>query len=378
VPPNSRSDASFGKPGAATDSVAPPDELAADTCADPGFLRVLAQAGVSLVVTVQPGHVGCFGCADGRLTATFTRCAAPFGIACKDGRLVIAMPREIIAFALSTRLAPFYPPRPDHYDGIFIPVGSFRTGACNTHDIELDGPSVVFANTRFSCLSRSDATSSFIPLWQPPFISALMPDDRCHLNSFALGDGRIRYATAFASSDTRQGYRDLPLDAGVIIDVEANAIAAVGLLKPHSVRLFDNQLYVCNSAAGEVVRVDLAARSSTVLAELPGFTRGLRALGDVLLVGLSTLRVTARELDLPFARRQESLTAAIVALDRRSGAELGRLSLPPSITEVLDFVAVPGVYRACVQDPAAIGPDIGIETPAGSYWMKTAAAPEPE
>jgi uncharacterized protein (TIGR03032 family) len=87
-----------------------------------------------------------------------------------------------------------------------------------------------------------------------------MPEDRCHLNSFAMDGGRIRYATAFSASDKRQGYRELPIDAGVIIDVEANAVVATGLIKPHSVRIFDNKLYVLNSAAGEVLRVDIAAR----------------------------------------------------------------------------------------------------------------------
>jgi len=358
------------------DALPSPEQLAADTSADDGFIAVLERAGVSLLVTTHPGHVGAFGGIDGRLTAAFTPWKMPCGIAAAGERLLIATQREIIAFTRSTRLAPHTPARPNYYDAIFVPVGSFRTGECHAHDMALDGASVVFANTQFSCLSRADGAASFVPLWQPPFISALLPQDRCHLNSFALAGGRIRYATAFAASDTPRGYRDLPLDAGVLIDVEANAIVATGLLKPHSVRLFGDDLYVLNSAAGEVLRVDLPARAAPVLAELPGFTRGLRALGeDVLLVGLSTLRVSARELDLPMTRRHTRLMAGIVALDRRTGARLGTLSLPGAITEVFDFVAVPGVRRGTVQDPAA--PDIGIETPAGSYWMTAGAPPGP-
>jgi uncharacterized protein (TIGR03032 family) len=125
-------------------------------------------------------------------------------------------------------------------------------------------------------------------------------------------DGRrIRYATAFAASDTQMGYRAMPLDSGVIIDVEANTVVATGLIRPHSVRIIDGQPDVLNSAAGEVARVDVAGRRSTTLANLPGFTRGLRAHGDVLFVGLSTLRATAQSLDLPLSGRRDLLIAGI-------------------------------------------------------------------
>jgi uncharacterized protein (TIGR03032 family) len=237
------------------------------------------------------------------------------------------------------------------------------------HDMALDGPSVLFANTQMSCLARSDGFSSFVPLWRPPFISALMPEDRCHLNSFALDGKRVRYATAFAQSDTQEGYRALPNDSGVIVDVEANAVVATGLVKPHSVRIFDDKLYVLNSAAGEVLLVDVAARGSRVLATLPGFTRGLRLHGDVLFVGLSTLRATAQALDLPLSLRSDPLIAGIAALDRGTGQVLGMLRLPLGVEELFDFVIMPGFRRPLVLDPAPDAPLIGIETPTGSYWM---------
>jgi uncharacterized protein (TIGR03032 family) len=352
-------------------------ELEVRTYADSGFVSILEQTGASLIVTTHPGHIGCFGAERGKLTAAYTQCAIPFGVAIDGKRVAITTHRQITVFTLSTRLAPHYPARPAHFDSVFVPVGSFHTGECSAHDVILDGRSAVFANTQFSCLSRCDGFANFIPLWKPDFISALLPEDRCHLNSFALADGRIRYATAFATSDVRRGYRDMPLDSGVLLDVEANTVAAVGLLKPHSVRLFDDELYVLNSAAGEVLRVDLPARRSDVLADLPGFTRGLRALGEVLLVGISTLRASARQLGLPLVARHDTLVAGIAAIDRRSGQLLGMLHLPEPITEVFDFVAVPGVRRTYVQDPAGSDPHVGMETPDGSYWMKAGQPPFP-
>jgi uncharacterized protein (TIGR03032 family) len=351
------------------------NRLETDVSADTGFVSVLERFGVSLAVTVHPGYIGCIGAAGGRLTASFTRCPVLFGIAFDNGQLALATHREITIFAMSTRLAPHYPARPAHYDAIFLPVGSYRTGECSVHDLMLDRRSAVFANTQFSCLSRCDGISSFVPLWQPPFISELMPQDRCHLNSFAQADGRIRYATAFAICDKQRGYRDMPPESGVLIDVEANTIVAQGLLKPHSVRLFDDELFVLNSAVGEVLRIDFAARRSHVLASLPGFTRGLRALDDVLLVGLSTLRVSGRTPGMPLTALQKQLVTGIAAINRVSGEVLGMLYLPDPIAEVLDFAVVPGVSRAYVQDPAGGDPHVGIEAPGGSYWMKAGQPP---
>lgn len=343
--------------------------MARETTADGAFIDLLQRAGISLIASLRPGAVACFGASDGALTVSCTPMNIPLGLATDGKRLAIGSRRDITVFAPSTRLAEHLPGRARHHDLLFVPVNTYRTGECMVHDMALDGPSVVFTNTQFSCLGRADGFSSFVPLWRPPFISVLMPEDRCHLNSFAMDGGRVRYATAFAASDTSQGYRAMPIDSGVIIDVEAGAVVVSGLIKPHSVRIFDNRLYVLNSAAGEVLRVDIEARGSETLATLPGFTRGLRMHGDILFVGLSTLRASARALGLPLSSRADSLVAGIAALDRESGALLGMLRLAAGAEELFDFVVMPGFDRPLVLDPSPDAEAIAIETPSGSYWM---------
>jgi hypothetical protein len=172
------------------------------------------------------------------------------------------------------------PGRERQHDVFFVPIAMYRTGECMVHEMVIDGPSVVFTNTLFSCLARAEGTQSF---------SQIMPEDRCHLNSFATEGKRIRYATAFSETDTQQGFRALPVNSGVVIDVEKNAILCSGLMRPHSVRLFDGKLFVLNSGVGEMLRVDPDAGTAERFAVLPGFTRGLRRHGNVLFVGLSTL-----------------------------------------------------------------------------------------
>jgi uncharacterized protein (TIGR03032 family) len=355
-----------------------PDEIArmaADTTADPAFVDLLRHTGVSLIAGIRPGAIVCFGGQEERLTVSCTPMAIPLGMATDGTRLAVGFRREITVFAPSTRLAKHMPGKPGHHDVVFVPINAHRTGECMVHDIALDGSSVVFTNTQFSCLARANGFASFVPLWQPPFISTLMPEDRCHLNSFATDGKRIRYATAFAPSDAAKGHREMPNNSGVIIDVEANAIVATGLNKPHSVRVFNDKVYVLNSAAGELLLVDITARSAEILATLPGFTRGLRMHGDVLFVGLSTLRASAQPLGLPLSRQAGSLIAGIAALDCYSGRLLGMLRMAPGVEELFDFVVMPGVQRPLVLDPAPEVTAIGIETPVGSYWMAAGVDP---
>jgi uncharacterized protein (TIGR03032 family) len=352
--------------------------IARETKADAAFVDLLKHANISLIAALRPGGIACFGAEDGALFMSCTPMVVPLGLATDGTRLAIGSRREIVVYTPSTRLAEHLPQRPKQHDVLFVPVNVYRTGECMAHDMELDGPSAVFVNTQFSCICRADGLSSFVRLWKPPFISVLMPEDRCHLNSFATEGKRIRYATAFAATDKAQGYRELPIDAGVIIDVEANAVVVGGLIKPHSVRMFDGKLYVLNSASGEVLRVDIKARGSETLATLPGFTRGLRKRDNILFVGLSTLRASALALDLPLANRADTLVAGIVALDCDSGKVVGMLQLAPGVEELFDFVILPGFQRPLVLDPSPNSPAIGIETPDGSYWMATGVDLRPQ
>ncbi len=345
--------------------------------ADSGFVDVLDRAGASLVVTAAPGQAICIGAEGGGLTVDATRIIHPFGTAFDGARLALTSRRTVEMYALSRQLAAPYPAAPGRYDAIFVPVGNWRTGECLLHEIHLDGPSIVAANTLFSCISRSDMRHSFEPLWKPPFISALMPEDRCHLNSFAAdAQGRIRFVTAFAETDARRGYRDVPLDSGVVIDVMHNTVIAKGLGMPHSVRVFDETLFVLDSATGSLWRMNLETRKGEAMLRLPGFTRGMRRLGDVLIIGISPLRDTAKARELPVFADNPDCKAGLAAVDFHTGKVLGMLRLPETIVEVLDITIVPGARRLHIQNPAADNL-VAIETPAAVYWL-SAEEPLPQ
>jgi hypothetical protein len=66
---------------------------------------------------------------------------------------------------------------------------------------------------------------SFVPRRHPPFISAIAPGDRCHLNGLAVSeDGKATaYVTALAPCDVERGWRERKRDGGCLIDLRTGA-----------------------------------------------------------------------------------------------------------------------------------------------------------
>jgi uncharacterized protein (TIGR03032 family) len=176
----------------------------------------------------------------------------------------------------------------------FVPREGRVTGRTDIHDIgtaEIDGVRApVFVNTLFSCLATVSDKASFRPLWRPKFISALAPEDRCHLNGLAMDGARPAYVSAVSRSDVADGWRERRQDGGVVIDVASGEIVASGLSMPHSPRLYDGRLWLLNSGTGELGTVDRASGAFTPVAFCPGYARGLAFAGRHAVIGLSRPR----------------------------------------------------------------------------------------
>ena len=106
-------------------------------------------------------------------------------------------------------------------DKVYVPRNFQTTGSVDLHEVGVrQNGKIVFVNTRYSCLCEPSLVHSFKPIWKPPFISKLAPEDRCHLNGLAMRDGEPRYVTAVCKSDVVDGWRDRRNDGGIIIDIE--------------------------------------------------------------------------------------------------------------------------------------------------------------
>ena len=196
-------------------------------------------------------------------------------------------------------------------------------GVLNTHEMEWVNDELWFVNTLFSCLAVRSIQYSFLPKWQPPFITSLAPEDRCHLNGLGLRDGKIRNVTALGQSDEAAGWRKRKKDGGIVMDTTTNEILLDGLAMPHSPRWYNDKLWVLESGAGTIGHVDIANRAYNPIAEVPGFTRGLDFCGPVAFVGLSQVRESAVFSGIPITERKQERTCGVWAIHIQTGQILG-------------------------------------------------------
>ena len=243
----------------------------------------------------------------------------------------------------------------DNFDRLYLPQVGYTTGDLDIHDIAVDAEGkLVFVNTLFSCLATLSDTHSFKPIWQPPFISKLAAEDRCHLNGLAMKDGRPAYVTAVSQSDITDGWRDHRGQGGIVIDVNSNDIIATGLSMPHSPRWYQGKLWLLNSGTGDFGYIDLATGHFQTVAFCPGYMRGLSFHGDFALIGISKPRdnktFSGLALDDKLKKRQAEPRCGIQVVDLRTGDIVHWLRIEGVVDELYDVVALPGIRR-----PMALG-----------------------
>jgi len=243
----------------------------------------------------------------------------------------------------------------DGYDRVFVPQVSYVTGDLDIHDIgvELSGR-VIFVNTLYSCLATVSEQTSFVPLWQPPWVSKLAAEDRCHLNGLAIDGERPRTVSAVSQSDVADSWRDHRASGGCLVDVASGELVADGLSMPHSPRWYRSRLWVLESGSGYFGMIDMDAGRFEPVTFCPGYLRGLAFHGDFALVGLSGCRenrtFSGLALDDNLTAKKAEAQCGVMVIDLRSGDIVHWMRIEGVIRELYDIVALPGVVR-----PMAIG-----------------------
>jgi uncharacterized protein (TIGR03032 family) len=271
----------------------------------------------------------------------------PMGLAWERGRFAIGTTSEIWEFhdipAVAKKLETA--DSSTAYDAAFLPRSCHFTGDIQIHEMAWlpphEGkmasslPELWFINTRFSCLATRSDVYSFVPRWRPPFVTALSPEDRCHLNGIGQRDGQIRYATALGETDTPAGWRENKRSGGILIDIPSNQIIARGLSMPHSPRWHNGKLWILESGNGGVGIVDERTGKYQEICRLPGFTRGLDFAGPYAFVGLSQIRESAVFSGISIAEvPQEQRCCGVWAIDTRSAEVAGFVKFTDALNEI--------------------------------------------
>jgi len=318
------------------------------------FPEWLATAGISLVFTTyQTNRLFFVGLTpDGRLSGFERLFDRPMGLHASPDRLTMATRYQM------RELVNVLPDGATHegYDRVYVPRRTHVTGALDAHDVHrAPNGEILFVNTRYSCLARPSNTHSFRPVWKPPFLSELVPEDRCHLNGLATdGAGRPRFVTAVSRSDVAAAWRDRREDGGIVIDVETGDIVADGLSMPHSPRLYEGDLYLVQAGSGELGRIDRATGAFDPIAFCPGYGRGLAFHDGYALVGLSKPRRSRAfqglALDDALASKDVDPKCGLFVVELSTGRTAHWMEFTSIIEEIYDVQVLPGVRR-----PMALG-----------------------
>lgn len=220
-------------------------------------------------------------------------------------------------------------------DACYVPRAVQVTGGIDIHEMEMDKDGeLLFINTKFSSLCKLDYENSFVPLWRPDFISALAPEDRCHLNGLCMKDGKAKYLTALGKTDTKGGWRENKRDGGILIDIDSNEIVLDGLSMPHSPRWYRDKLWILESGEGSIATVDLKERKLTKIAEVPGFTRGIDFIGPLAFIGLSQIRESANFSGLPITERLKERICGVWVVNIETGETVGSIVFTTGVEEI--------------------------------------------
>jgi uncharacterized protein (TIGR03032 family) len=321
------------------------------------FAEILGQLGISvLVTTYQAGKLVLLRADRGVVNTHFRSFAKPMGLALQGDRLAIGTALEVWEFHNVPAVAAKLEPAGKH-DACFLPRYGHATGEVLIHEMvwvqnqdqgsgvrgQVGGPELWFANTRFSCLCTLDRFCSFVPRWRPPFITALAPEDRCHLNGLGPVDGQIRYVTALGETDTAGGWRTRKKDRGILMEVPSGTILLRGLSMPHSPRWYQGKLWLLESGTGTIGIVDPSAGRYEPIALLPGFTRGLDCYANLAFIGLSQVRESAVFSGIPLTERLSERTCGVWIVDLGTGRTVAFLKFEDAVQEIFAVQVVPHV-----------------------------------
>jgi uncharacterized protein (TIGR03032 family) len=311
---------------------------------------LLAQLRLSVLIsTYQTGHLVAVSAREGRLKLAFHQFERAMGIAVKPGTIAVCTRKEVWFLRDAPDIAAKLPGR---HDACFLARTSHFTDDIEAHEAAWVGQEFWIVNTLFSCLCSLHPHYSFAPRWRPPFISALRPEDRCHLNGMAVVDGQPRYVTALAETDTPSGWRAVKNNGGCLIEVPSGRVLVRGLSLPHSPRAEGNRIFFLHSGQGELAIVDAKTGEVNSVAPVPGISRGLALHGGYAFIGLSKARPTLE--GVPIVAERDKLRCGLWAIDLRTGTVAAHLEFHTGVEEIFDVQVLPGIASPYISGPGAV------------------------
>ena len=299
--------------------------------------EILTHLQISLFFsTYQAGKLGVVTVQENTLKIAFHNFERAMGMAVNKSRMAVGGKDWVYFLKNDTDIAAQIEPAGSH-DACFLTKSGQYTGDISIHDLAWGGQELWIVNTRFSCLCTLSNNYNFLPQWQPNFVTAIAPEDRCHLNGMAMVKGMPKYVTVLGKTDTPGGWRSQKAHAGCVLEVPSSKVITEGLSMPHSPRMYQGVLWVLNSGKGELITVDPNSGNQEMIVVLPGYTRGMAIVGKYAFIGLSKIRETAIFGNLPISDRFDELKCGIAVVDLQTRQMISCLEFKSGIDEIFDL-----------------------------------------
>ena len=314
---------------------ASPSLVAFKTSGD--WWRAVESTGATLLVTRETEHlVLAIRVSDGKPDVSYIRVPHPSGIA-------VDRAREVVHIASTRNPNQIYDLEPWRLDtdvvarsgdhSVLMPTRTrFYSGSLYIHDLAFVAGRLHANAVGQNAVVQLNPDASYERVWWPRSIDTdagpLIWRNHLQLNSIAAGGAvasSFFSASAEAPSRRRPGHLNFAVDRrGVIFSGATREPIAWGLTRPHSARLFRDQIWVDDSGYGTVGVCD---RGRYVpVAALPGWTRGLAFVDGVAFVGTS--RVIPRFYRYAPGLDVKSSVCGIHAVAPETGRVIGSLTWP--------------------------------------------------
>ena len=309
-------------------SVPAPAALNGAVEASPRLQQWLRTRRVCLALsTGESGKIITLGAGPSGLTVFDVSCDTPGALLPTPAGLYVAAHSRVWRFDDVLTAGEFY----RGTDRLCLPSQCRPSGAIGVQDFAVEESGrLLVAAAGLNCIARMNSRGDLKPLWRPAFIDKIVREDRCRLTGFCLREGALAYVTVTAATNQKDGWREYKASGGQVIDAVTHRTVAEGLALPSAPRLYRNRLWILERGSGGLGWIDLEKRRFEPLAQVPGFPRGLRFMGDHALV------TTSRR------RGEQGGNAGIYWVNLKTGKIDHRLSLKGSIAEAIDVAVIPG------------------------------------
>lgn len=333
--------------------------------------EILYKENISLLIsTYQAGRVIALGSLDGatlhQVPIGFKK---PMGIAVQENKIAIAGINELYFFSNNEDVVSSMNENPKNFDALYMQRAIYNTSNLDVHDIGFGDGILWGVNTLFSCICTFDINYSFRPKWKPPFISHLVPEDRCHLNGLVLENNIPAYVTALSQTNTREGWRDNIHDSGVLMEVPSGKVLIDGLSMPHSPIKVGDKIYLLESGTGDLISWDTKTQKTDVVYSFGKFVRGMCFHGGLLYIGFSKIRQSSKSFNkLDVSEKSHKAGFLIFNLDYKT--VVGELDYFDTVEEIYDIKIVKGLNKPLIVNRLDEKYNDVITFPGNVFWKK--------